>query len=194
MTGQWLAAAAVSVLALDEVHVGQFMIGRPLVLGPLLGAWFGQLELGTAQGALTEMFTLEAVPVGACAVPNAAIAAGAGLLLALGPEPVAPALAFPAGLAAGWAFQRLDARLRQARSGLTARVSSGGRFGKVVAGSLAVQAGVGAAFLALVLCARPLLAAAWSHSPALLQESLGTALRLAPWLGGAILAQALWVR
>lgn len=192
--------ALISIIELDGVHVGQFMLARPLVLGPLVGTLFGQVALGSALGALTEMFTLEVLPVGACTVPNATVAAATALLLALGPKAVAPALAFPAGLGAGWAFQALEARIRQrsaAFSGpLQVRLDEGRprAFEGVIASSLVRQAAVTAAFLAAVLCVRPALSWGWEKLPGFIQEGFGLGLTLAPWLGAATLAQALWAR
>ncbi|MDE2291208.1 MAG: PTS sugar transporter subunit IIC, partial [Elusimicrobia bacterium] len=80
MTG-WLLAglplfsAGVAVIETDAVLVGQWLISRPVVVGPLVGWLLGDLAAGLVLGALVEAFCLEELPVGSVVPPNGAVAA-----------------------------------------------------------------------------------------------------------------------
>ena len=52
-------------LSLDVTAVGQFMVSRPIVVGPLVGLVTGHPDLGLAMGALIELLWIADVPVGA---------------------------------------------------------------------------------------------------------------------------------
>ena len=53
------------LLSLDVSAVGQFMLSRPIVVGPLVGTVTGHVELGLTMGALIELLWIADVPVGA---------------------------------------------------------------------------------------------------------------------------------
>ena len=53
------------LLSLDVSAVGQFMLSRPIVVGPLVGLVTGHVELGLTMGALIELLWIADVPVGA---------------------------------------------------------------------------------------------------------------------------------
>lgn len=182
----YLAVLLIALLELDSVHAGQFMLSRPIVLGALLGLLFQRLELGFSLGALVEMFSLEALPVGGHVPANATIAAGAALLFALGPSPVPVEAAFPAGMASGWAYRWLDARARERRG---AAASPGGA---VLMGILSQFASTALFLFLAVVFLRPLLCWGWPWAPDFVSEGLRFALTLAPWLGTAVLAKTLW--
>lgn len=190
------AAAALAVLELDTASFGQLMVSRPAVFGPALGAAFGQPALGTGLGAIWELFSLEALPVGGHLPLNATVAAGACLLLALGPGAAAPEICFPAGLAAGFLHGRLEARLRRVRA--TAAAACEARLerklspalGRACAWELAKQSAMTFSVLLAVLAARQALSANWLRAPEALQGGLRLGLSLAPWLGLAALLRA----
>jgi mannose/fructose/N-acetylgalactosamine-specific phosphotransferase system component IIC len=59
-----------SVLTLDAVTVGQFMLSRPLVAGCLTGLLLGDLTTGLLVGAILEVFLLVVVPSGGGRFPE----------------------------------------------------------------------------------------------------------------------------
>jgi mannose/fructose/N-acetylgalactosamine-specific phosphotransferase system component IIC len=60
-----LCAVAGALLWLDRVYAFQFMVSRPIVMGPVLGLIMGDLPVGIAVGAALELLWLNAPPVGA---------------------------------------------------------------------------------------------------------------------------------
>ena len=186
-TGLLSAALAFSILELDAASVGQFMISRPIVFGPVMGAVVGQPGLGTGLGALCELFCLEALPVGGSVPPNASVAGAAALVLALGAAPVAVELALPAGLFAGWAHARLEVVLRRGRGALNAlverRLAEAGppRLAALAVGQALRQAAMTLAVLLLVLMGRGPLRGLWLEAPEFLRAGFGFGLALAPW-------------
>ena len=65
-----VASAGVATLEADAVLVGQFLLSRPMVVGPLVGAASGDLAAGLGLGALVELICLEELPVGSVVPPN----------------------------------------------------------------------------------------------------------------------------
>ncbi|MDE2039107.1 MAG: PTS sugar transporter subunit IIC [Elusimicrobia bacterium] len=193
--GLW-AAAGVAVLELDSTMAVQSMVSRPVVLGPLLGALYGQAGLGAVLGALWELASLDALPIGGSLPINATAAAGASLLLSLGGG-LAPEAAFPCGVAAGWTHQRLEGFLRRRRAACARRcerrISEGGApgLGASLAAELAKQALMTFMVLAAVVIARPWLSAAWTTSPESLRGCLRFALEALPWMALAALLHSL---
>ncbi|TBR23176.1 hypothetical protein EPO15_06610 [bacterium] len=114
-------SASVAVLEADTVLVGQWLVSRPLVVGPLVGWLAGDPVLGAGLGALVEVFCLEELPVGSVMPPNGAVAAATAVLLSAGPSGIPPALSLPVGLALGALHGRVEARVRSWRAALTAR-------------------------------------------------------------------------
>jgi len=61
----WLPLSLLlGLLSLDVTAIGQFMVSRPIVVGPLVGLVTGHPELGLTLGALTELLWIADVPVG----------------------------------------------------------------------------------------------------------------------------------
>ncbi len=58
-------AILMAFLSLDETAVGQFMVSRPIVTGPLVGWLIGRAGIGLEMGALIELIWIGDVPVGA---------------------------------------------------------------------------------------------------------------------------------
>jgi mannose/fructose/N-acetylgalactosamine-specific phosphotransferase system component IIC len=66
MMPHWFPIALLmSFLSLDATAVGQFMVSRPIVTGPLVGWLIGRPDLGIELGALIELIWIGEVPVGA---------------------------------------------------------------------------------------------------------------------------------
>lgn len=83
-----------TVVSLDGTSVGQVMISRPIVAGPLAGWIAGSPEAGLAAGFVLELLYLPVLPVGGGRFPEVgagAVAGGAAAAVAQG----------PGGLAAG---------------------------------------------------------------------------------------------
>lgn len=54
-----------ATLSMDITAVGQFMVSRPIVVGPLMGIMMGNPGVGLAVGALVELIWIGDLPVGA---------------------------------------------------------------------------------------------------------------------------------
>lgn len=66
MMPEWLPVSfLLAVLSLDATAVGQFMLSRPIAVGPLVGFLTGHPDLGLEMGALIELIWIGDVPVGA---------------------------------------------------------------------------------------------------------------------------------
>lgn len=196
----WLAAGAVSVLELDGVAVGQFMLSRPLVVGPVLGVAFGHPDQGLLIGAVIELLGLSELPVGGHLPLNGTVACAGALLLAFGPVALPLELSLPAGLVAGWLHSLGESALRQRRAALCrvveVSVSQGARplFAFLSARSLARQACWTAFVLAVALGAAPVLSWVWLRAPETLKAGLSVGLAASPCLAAASLLSALWVK
>lgn len=204
MTG-WLVlglpalSVGVAVLEADAVLVGQWLVSRPLVVGPLVGWAVGEPALGAALGALVELFCLEELPVGSVVPPNGSVAAGTAVLLAAGPSGIPPALAFPIGLALGSAHGRVEARVRSWRAALTARalesvVTSGSvPWRRLWTLSVGVHLAVTAAFVYVCVgLGGPLVDRALLWLPQSAFDGLDRVWRVAPFLALGSLMQRLW--
>ena len=66
MIANWIPLSLLlALLSLDVSAVGQFMVSRPIVVGPLVGLVSGHPGLGLVMGALIELIWIGEVPVGA---------------------------------------------------------------------------------------------------------------------------------
>src|ERR1035438_4041453 len=66
MMDHWFPIALLmAFLGLDETAVGQFMVSRPIVAGPLVGWILGRPDIGLELGALVELIWIGDLPVGA---------------------------------------------------------------------------------------------------------------------------------
>jgi mannose/fructose/N-acetylgalactosamine-specific phosphotransferase system component IIC len=118
-----VSAALAGLLGLDAVQVGQFLLSRPALVGPLLG-WLNGCPLeGAKIGILLELLYIDFIPVGGVVPPNGCAAAAAAVL-AHSAGGLAPSLAFFVGVVAGVGYAPLEYRLRAARSGLNAAIDA----------------------------------------------------------------------
>ncbi|MCD6280682.1 MAG: PTS sugar transporter subunit IIC [Deltaproteobacteria bacterium] len=53
-----------SILWMDRVYVFQFMLSRPIIMAPILGLVFGDVQTGLLTGACLELLWLNSPPVG----------------------------------------------------------------------------------------------------------------------------------
>ncbi|MFC1678844.1 PTS sugar transporter subunit IIC [Elusimicrobiota bacterium] len=189
----------IALIETDAVLIGQWMISRPLLVGPIIGAACGDFTMGLGVGVLTELFCLEGLPVGSVVPLNGTVAAGSAVLLMGGPDAVPVAAAFPAGLGLGLGHTLLECRIRGWRARLVMDAAEsleeegevdwllllGKSVGVHVAGT-AVLIYAGAALLG------PGLAWLWDGVPGFCRQGLETGFRIAPWIGLAALMQALF--
>lgn len=187
------------MLEADTVLVGQWMVSRPLILGPLLGLLCGNIAVGLSMGILCELFCLEVLPAG-CVMPiNGSVAAGCGVLLAAGPDVVPLAAAFPAALGLAAGHRWFESRIRSWRGamGLVA-LKSVEEEGKVdwegiLVSSIGAQVLMTSVFVyASVSVFGPLLAWLWGVSPFFLRDGLDFSLRAAPVIGLASAGHTLY--
>ena len=61
----FLISTLLAFLSLDVAAVGQFMVCRPIVVGPLVGWLLGHPDVGLEMGALIELIWIGDLPVGA---------------------------------------------------------------------------------------------------------------------------------
>lgn len=64
-----MGVLAGSVLWLDRVYIFQFMVSRPLIMGPIIAGIMGDMKIGLVIGASLELLWLNAPPVGSY-LPN----------------------------------------------------------------------------------------------------------------------------
>jgi mannose/fructose/N-acetylgalactosamine-specific phosphotransferase system component IID/mannose/fructose/N-acetylgalactosamine-specific phosphotransferase system component IIC len=200
LTGSLVAAAGLAVLELDTSHAGLFLLSRPLVLGPVLGAVFGQLTFGSAVGALFELLSFSEIPIGGHLPLNAAVATGSTLLMALNPSPVPLELAFPAGMALGWGHRGVEGVLRWRRGLLGGRAEGMLKQGKEPGLGWAVSLEIGKGFLLNLeffggaVLVSPLLVLGWLLMPESLKEGFKLGLALSPGLAFGVLIHYLGAR
>lgn len=83
MIQDWcIHAAVIAALSLDATAVGQVMVSRPLVAGPLLGALAGEPLIGLLVGMLVEILWVRELPVGNYLPPDLTLLSGMGAVLA----------------------------------------------------------------------------------------------------------------
>jgi len=190
--------ALLALLETDNVLLGNLMLSRPIIVGPLTGLICGEFVMGAAIGVLTELFTLGSLPVGSVLALNGTVAAGAGVLLMAGPFAVPAAAAFPVGLFLGWGHSRLEFRVRGWRAGLAAEAAGFLErrekipWSSLLLKSVMLHAAVTVLVLGAVGVLAPALAWLWPWTPRFAQAGLDTAFRWAPYAGLGVLLQILW--
>lgn len=81
-----LAGLLAMLVGIDRVAFAQFMISRPIVVGPLTGLVFGNALVGLEIGMLLELLWLGRLPVGAAIPPDDTQVAVGATVLALSME------------------------------------------------------------------------------------------------------------
>lgn len=192
-------AGVVALFELDAASIGPFLLSRPFVVGPLIGWAFGSPWTGAALGGAFEALTLEEMPLGGCLDFSAPVAAGVAAWLAAGPARLPSEAAFLAGLGAGWAHARVEARLRRGRGFLARRAESelaAGREPRLGAKLLSAAAIQAAATFVVALAALaalgPALSRVWPSLPDFMRAGARTGYLAAPWLGAGSLLAAFW--
>ncbi|HET9581755.1 MAG TPA: PTS sugar transporter subunit IIC [Gemmatimonadota bacterium] len=105
---EWLLLGVLgAIVFVDAWPVGQTMLSRPIVVGPLAGTLLGAPAEGVFWGAVFEAVYLGILPVGAARYPDAGLAALVGTVIASrgdGSEAAAylVAMAFAAGFLGDW--------------------------------------------------------------------------------------------
>lgn len=189
-----IAAITAAAASLDRVLLGQWMLSRPAVLGPCLGAVLGDAATGWWAGLLFEAMSLDASPVGGTIVMNGTIGASAALLAALGPAKLPLAAAFPLGIAFGLSYGPVEETLRRRRDVWTRRFAGALREGRPAPWTRAVASSLAEEFAAaaLLLTVGVSLAAAaagplWNAAGDAPRAAFSDALALAPLAASASL-------
>jgi mannose/fructose/N-acetylgalactosamine-specific phosphotransferase system component IIC len=201
------AGALYAALALDHIAVGQFMVSRPLVVGPLLGLYFGDPVLGLLAGAAAELLWVHVIPVGLWPIDSTVVAALAVSWTLSSQQPgratlvLALALAIPCGVFARHAdiwFRRQNARFLP---WIGARLAAGdeGVLARAVALSLALWfLKAWALFCALGVAGAWAVDALAALCPPRIMLSLDFAGRVLPLLGFAVVlnyfVERIWVK
>ncbi len=106
-----------TVVGLDLISVGQFMLGRPLVAGAVAGAILGDPMAGGMVGTIFELFALDVLPVGAVRYPDYGIATVAATVVAADAPPLfGMGLAVAVGLVIAYLGELGIARVRSLNS------------------------------------------------------------------------------
>jgi mannose/fructose/N-acetylgalactosamine-specific phosphotransferase system component IIC len=191
------AGAGAALLSLDRTLIGQWMLSRPVVLGPVLGWILGDTVTGWWIGLMFELFSFDAEPVGGKIPLNGSLGVSAALLAALGPWRAPIGAAFPLGLALGAAHRFAEERLRRRRGAWTPVFASALREGRgvpwkrAIASSLAEDFAATAALLALAAALAPALVLLWARLPVVATRAMEDAVAFVPLIGIAVLIKRL---
>jgi len=103
MMPHWfLISSLLAFLSLDVAAVGQFMICRPIVVGPLVGWVLGHPEVGLEMGALIELIWIGDLPVGAHLPMDLMVLSGVSVAFTCellgGPYPKEAAMTYALGM------------------------------------------------------------------------------------------------
>jgi D-glucosaminate-specific PTS system IIC component len=202
--------AIAGLLALDGTAAIQVMFSRPLSVGAIVGALFGDLGLGLTAGSLIELLWAGGLPVGSLVPPDGTVAAGTAAVIAIGlgaasPHPGAATAAISLGVLlaqpAGFIGARAEIAQRHLNDALSRRadaLADAGRsdgLGRLLLSALALAWLRGA--LAMALCLAVFYPAAqWmlSHFPPAVVQALEWSFWLFWLLGLAVAADHFWER
>ncbi len=76
-----LSGFLIGLINLDVYAIGQIMISRPVVIGPIVGLGLGDVMSGLIIGAFIELLYLYVIPVGVVVPPNCSIITGISTVL-----------------------------------------------------------------------------------------------------------------
>ena len=77
-----------ALLWLDRYQIGQIMISRPIVVGPIIGVALGDIPLGLAVGVLFEVLWLRRPPIGGFIAPDVTFSTAIASAVAIIVEPI----------------------------------------------------------------------------------------------------------
>lgn len=203
-----LAVLVCTLVYLESWPVGQFLLGRPALLLPLLGLACGQPWAGLWLGAVLELLPLRTLPMGSTLPPDPALAGAWSLLgLCLGRSPALAALpeeqgstlallvAVPLCWLAPWlteAQRRVNGRLWRPRFERAVLAGDAARCGHLMGGTLAQTALLGTLVSGLALTAVSLAAAPLSLLAVRLTESRLAGVLPLRWALLAVALGGLW--
>jgi PTS system mannose-specific IIC component len=202
-----ITAAVGSLICLDRV-IGQFMISRPVVAGPLTGLLLGDVYSGLVTGALLELLWADRIPVGPYVPPNdtfVAVLATAGALLATpaagNPPRELTALSVLLFAPAGFLGLRMEILLRKWNDGLALRAQQYAAAGDSAAVSRKHLEAMARYFigsflflLAALLCGVALLRGVYPILPETALRSLTFAYCILPLIGVGVALNTIKVR
>jgi PTS system mannose-specific IIC component len=125
-----LLALLAALISLDVTAFGQFMISRPIVVGPLFGYLLGDIKTGIWLGMIVEMVWVNVIPMGASVPPDTtaiAILATIWGLRAMPHQPSAMVLALALAVPAAILFRLVDVAQRYLHVRIARWVQEGGR-------------------------------------------------------------------
>lgn len=139
-----VAGVIYALLALDHIAVGQFMVSRPLVIGPLLGWYWGDPETGLLAGIIVEILWVQVIPVGHFPLDLTSMAAFSvtwGVTLGGGSR-AGVVVAFLVAIPAAMVIRAVNVVFRREMSRFTPWVAGRLAAGQESAVSLSVSAGL----------------------------------------------------
>ncbi len=180
-----LGVLAGAALWMDRVFLFQFMVSRPVIMGPLIGLVMGDPRVGIMVGASLELLWLNSPPVGAY-LPHdesfcTAVAVPVAIAACRGMDPAAASgLSILLCLPAAVAGRVLDTRLRTMNEGLIPSGTEPGERDVSMAMGKAVLRAFLLALTAILLCTGCIGAVAVFLRP-LLPDTIVKALTLMPF-------------
>ncbi|MFA6092379.1 MAG: PTS sugar transporter subunit IIC [Elusimicrobiota bacterium] len=195
------ASIGAALVELDDTCIGQWMLSRPIIVGPLFGAVLGSVWSGVAFGALFEAFSCEHSPVGGFLSFNGCVSAVCAVLLSAGPAALPWPADFPAALGIGLFHARwMEPFVRGLRASIIQEMESDLMgtspipWQRHLARSLLPHAAATAALVYCACAAGSLLGWAWGVFPEILKDGLSRSFGWSLWLGWALLLDSLWRR
>jgi mannose/fructose/N-acetylgalactosamine-specific phosphotransferase system component IIC len=203
MTDWLMPGVLFATLAVDHIAVGQFMFSRPLVVAAVLGAWFGNPELGLVAGVTGELLWVHVIPVGIWPIDTAVVTALAvsWCLASARPDHATLVLAMLLAVPCGVAMRKADVWFRRNNNRMNAWVEaelSAGResvLSRAVAFSLAFWwAKAWLLFTACYAAGRLVMAGLLRVCPDRVLGGLDVAGRALPLLGLCVVLNYFWER
>ncbi len=189
----------VTLVGCSESLLGTSLIRRPIILGPLVGLVFGQLELGIVMGATLELAFIGAVSIGAYIPPDMVSGTILGTALAIqagtGPE-TALALGLPISTVMLALNTVVGSPIMLTFTHMMDKDIEEGNIAKFKLHYFLGGYVMNASRLIVIPCAfyfgSDAVVALLSHIPEWLQTGIGISGGVIPALGFAMLAQMIW--